>query len=130
MIPTSLRVRWTCVSVAALSLHEQRSAVTCSNRRSGREATPRSRLRSLWSRAKRIGERRMAERRIGIVMHGVTGRMGTNQHLIRSILAIRAQGGVAVGREVIWPEPVLIGRDERKLALLAAAHGLERWSTD
>ena len=69
-------------------------------------------------------------RRIGIAMNGVTGRMGMNQHLIRSILAIRAQGGVAVGREVIWPEPVLVGRDERKLARLAAAHGLERWSTD
>ena len=38
----------------------------------------------------------MAERRIGIIMHGVTGRMGTNQHLIRSILAIRAEGGVAL----------------------------------
>src|SRR5215208_7648231 len=69
-------------------------------------------------------------RRIGIAMHGVTGRMGANQHLIRSILAIRAQGGVEVGREVIWPEPVLIGRDERKLARLAAAHGLDRWTTD
>ena len=44
-------------------------------------------------------------RRIGIAMNGVTGRMGMNQHLIRSILAIRAQGGVEVGREVIWPEP-------------------------
>ena len=69
-------------------------------------------------------------RRIGIAMNGVTGRMGTNQHLIRSILAIRAEGGLAVGRELIWPEPVLIGRDERKLARLAAEHGLERWSTD
>jgi predicted dehydrogenase len=69
-------------------------------------------------------------RRVGIAMNGVTGRMGMNQHLIRSILAIREQGGVEVGREVIWPEPVLLGRDERKLARLAAAHGLERWSTD
>src|SRR5918998_19124 len=69
-------------------------------------------------------------RRIGIAMNGVTGRMGMNQHLIRSILAIRAQGGVEVGREVIWPEPMLLGRDERKLARLAAEHGVERWSTD
>ena len=69
-------------------------------------------------------------RRVGIAMNGVTGRMGTNQHLIRSILAIRAQGGLQAGRELIWPEPVLIGRDERKLARLAAEHGLERWSTD
>src|SRR5919106_790323 len=131
MIPPSLRVRWTCVSVAALSLHEQRSAVTCPNRRSGREATPRSRLRSLWSRAKRIGERRMAERRIGIVMHGVTGRMGTNQHLIRSILAIRAQGGVALadGTKVV-PEPLLVGRDPAKLEALALAHRLDRFALD
>jgi predicted dehydrogenase len=69
-------------------------------------------------------------RRIGIAMNGVTGRMGTNQHLIRSILAIRAQGGVQVGREVIWPEPLLVGRDERKLARLASVHGLERYTTD
>ena len=69
-------------------------------------------------------------RRVGIAMNGVTGRMGRNQHLVRSILAIRAQGGVPHGRELIWPEPVLIGRDERKLARLAAEHGLDRWTTD
>ena len=69
-------------------------------------------------------------RRVGIAMNGVTGRMGHNQHLVRSILAIRAQGGVPHGREVIWPEPVLVGRDERKLARLAAEHGLERFTTD
>ena len=70
-------------------------------------------------------------RPIGIVLNGVTGRMGTNQHLVRSILAIREQGGVDAGAgEVLWPEPVLVGRDERKLRALADAHGLERWSTD
>jgi predicted dehydrogenase len=69
-------------------------------------------------------------RRIGIAMNGVTGRMGSNQHLIRSILAIREQGGIQVGRELIWPEPVLVGRDERKLARLAATHGLDRYTTD
>ncbi len=73
-----------------------------------------------------------SERRpVGIVMNGVTGRMGKNQHLIRSILAIREQGGVplADGR-VIWPEPVLVGRDEQRLAALAEEVGLERWTTD
>jgi predicted dehydrogenase len=70
-------------------------------------------------------------RPIGIVMNGVTGRMGTNQHLVRSIVAIRAQGGVPAGPgEVLWPEPLLVGRDERKLRALAGAHGLERISTD
>jgi predicted dehydrogenase len=69
--------------------------------------------------------------KLGIIMNGVTGRMGTNQHLVRSILAIRAQGGVPIGGgEVIWPEPVLVGRSEWKLRTLAEAHGLERWTTD
>jgi len=69
-------------------------------------------------------------RRVGIVMNGVTGRMGTNQHLVRSILAIREQGGVAIGAgERLWPEPLLVGRDERKLRALAEPHGLD-YTTD
>jgi predicted dehydrogenase len=63
-------------------------------------------------------------------MNGVTGRMGTNQHLVRSILAIRDQGGIAAGPcEHLWPEPTLVGRDERKLAALAEPHELE-YTTD
>lgn len=73
----------------------------------------------------------VAVRNIGIIMNGVTGRMGTNQHLIRSILAIRKQGGVALpDGDVIMPDPILVGRQESKLQALAAAHGVERWSTD
>jgi predicted dehydrogenase len=69
--------------------------------------------------------------RIGIIMNGVTGRMGTNQHLVRSILAIREQGGVPLpGNERLLPDPILVGRNEKKLRALAEAHGLERWSTD
>lgn len=68
---------------------------------------------------------------IGIIMNGVTGRMGTNQHLIRSILAIRKQGGVALPNgDAIMPDPILVGRQEHKLRALAAEHGLEKWSTD
>jgi predicted dehydrogenase len=68
---------------------------------------------------------------IGIIMNGVTGRMGTNQHLIRSIVAIRDQGGVALpDGDAIMPDPILVGRSEHKLRALAAAHGVERWSTD
>ena len=69
--------------------------------------------------------------RLGIIMNGVTGRMGTNQHLVRSIGAIRAQGGVALadGRRVM-PDPILVGRNEIKLSALAAANGLARWTTD
>lgn len=68
---------------------------------------------------------------LGIVMHGVTGRMGTNQHLVRSILAIREQGGVALsdGRRVM-PDPLLAGRDAEKLSALAAAHGIADWTAD
>jgi predicted dehydrogenase len=73
----------------------------------------------------------MPTRRVGIIMNGVTGRMGTNQHLIRSIVAIRKQGGVALANgDMLVPDPVLVGRNQAKLAALAAAHGIERWSTD
>jgi len=64
-------------------------------------------------------------------MNGVTGRMGTNQHLIRSIAAIREQGGVPLpGGDILIPNPILVGRNENKLRALAQAHGIERWSTD
>jgi predicted dehydrogenase len=73
----------------------------------------------------------MKTHNIGIIMNGVTGRMGTNQHLIRSILAIRKQGGVRLSNgDVIMPDPVLMGRNLDKLKALAAAHGVERVSTD
>ncbi len=67
----------------------------------------------------------MSERRIGIIMYGVTGRMGTNQHLVRSILEIRKQGGVRLedGTRVM-PDPILVGRDADKLERLARAHGV------
>jgi predicted dehydrogenase len=73
----------------------------------------------------------MATRRIGIVMHGVTGRMGMNQHLIRSILAIRDQGGVPTARgDRLMPDPILVGRNAIKLEQLAQTHGVARWTTD
>jgi predicted dehydrogenase len=73
----------------------------------------------------------MLECRVGIIMNGVTGRMGLNQHLIRSILAIRRQGGVAMSDgSVVMPDPILVGRNEDKLRAIAEAHGLSRWSTD
>src|SRR6266498_2816983 len=73
----------------------------------------------------------MVERRLGIIMNGVTGRMGMNQHLIRSIVAIRAQGGVALANgERVMPDPILIGRNADKLRALAQAHGIARYDTD
>jgi len=73
----------------------------------------------------------MKTHRIGIIMNGVTGRMGTNQHLIRSIKAIIDQGGVKLSdNEVIMPDPVLVGRSEDKLKALAARTGVSRISTN
>ncbi|MBL8662088.1 MAG: Gfo/Idh/MocA family oxidoreductase [Candidatus Odyssella sp.] len=73
----------------------------------------------------------MSVKRLGIIMYGVTGRMGTNQHLVRSILAIRAQGGVALANgDRVMPDPILVGRDAAKVGALARQHGLERWTTD
>ena len=70
------------------------------------------------------------KQKIGIIMNGVTGRMGTNQHLVRSILEIRKQGGVALKDGTrLMPDPILVGRSAAKLEALAAAHGLKRWST-
>jgi predicted dehydrogenase len=73
----------------------------------------------------------MTTHRIGIIMNGVTGRMGTNQHLVRSINAIRAQGGVrlADGRRIV-PDPILVGRNRDKIEALARAHGVARFTTD
>src|SRR5258706_362407 len=73
----------------------------------------------------------MSERRIGIIMHGVTGRMGMNQHLIRSILEIRRQGGVALKDGTrLMPDPILVGRNAAKVEELAKKHGVGRWTTD
>lgn len=79
----------------------------------------------------------METRTIGIILNGVTGRMGTNQHLIRSILAIMQQGGVKVSDELrLMPDPILTGRNGVKLRELAEAHGPGvigkplKWTTD
>ncbi|WP_367873857.1 Gfo/Idh/MocA family protein [Luteolibacter sp. Populi] len=72
----------------------------------------------------------MKTRNLGIILNGVTGRMGTNQHLVRSILAIREQGGVVCGDTRIIPDPILTGRNEDKIRSLAAKYGVERFTTD
>ena len=72
----------------------------------------------------------MAEQKIGIIMHGVTGRMGMNQHLIRSILAIRAQGGVILSNgDCVTIDPIIVGRNAEKMERLAKKHNIARWST-
>ena len=69
--------------------------------------------------------------RVGIIMNGVTGRMGTNQHLIRSILAIAEEGGIPISNgEVIMPDPYLVGRNPAKLEKLSETTGVQKWTTD
>src|ERR1700685_792185 len=73
----------------------------------------------------------MARKVINVAVNGVTGRMGYRQHLERSLLSIRQQGGVelADGSTVI-PEPILVGRREDRLREIAERHGLQRWSVN
>jgi predicted dehydrogenase len=73
----------------------------------------------------------MAVHRLGVIMHGVTGRMGYNQHLVRSILDIRAQGGTSLSNgDRVMPDPILVGRNADKLAGIAQRHGVARTTTD
>ena len=71
------------------------------------------------------------QKRVGIIMHGVTGRMGMNQHLVRSILEIRKQGGVVLEDGTrLMPDPILVGRNAGKIEALAKQHGVGRWTVD
>lgn len=73
----------------------------------------------------------MSDMHVVIAMNGVTGRMGRSQHLERSIMAIRRQGGVVLPNgDRIIPEPILVGRNEQRLSELAGQFDLTRWSTD
>ena len=73
----------------------------------------------------------MSRKVIQIAMNGVTGRMGCRQHLVRSVLAIREEGGVPLDDgTVLYPEPVLVGRDEGRLRRIADQYGVQRWSTN
>jgi len=72
----------------------------------------------------------MARKIIHVALNGVTGRMGYRQHLVRSLLSIREQGGVRLGDgTAVYPEPVLVGRSEERLRAIASRHGLDRWTT-
>src|SRR5436853_7723244 len=72
----------------------------------------------------------MVDRRIGVIINGATGRMGTTQHMA-NLLAIAAEGGLALRNgDRLVPDLLLVGRDADRLAALAAAHGGLRWTTD
>src|SRR5207237_8050073 len=82
-------------------------------------------------RGSAVHEETMTTHTVGIIMNGVTGRMGLNQHLRRSIHAIMQQGGLKIGdRETIMPRPLLVGRNASELESIAAEFGGLPWSTD
>ena len=71
----------------------------------------------------------MGERRIGVIINGATGRMGTTQHMA-NLLAIAAEGGLPLANgDRLIPELMLVGRDAKRIAKLAADHGNQRWTT-
>src|SRR5215472_18669379 len=73
----------------------------------------------------------MPSKTVIVALNGVTGRMGYRQHLVRSLLSIREQGGVLLpDGTAIYPEPILVGRSEERLRAIAERHGLDRWSTN
>jgi predicted dehydrogenase len=67
---------------------------------------------------------------IGIIVNGATGRIASTQHLANALLPIRAEGGLAVGNDRVVPHLLLAGRDDGRLAALARANGIDRWTTD
>jgi predicted dehydrogenase len=72
----------------------------------------------------------MTRKVLQVAMNGVTGRMGYRQHLVRSLLSIRERGGVPIAEGgTVYPEPVLVGRNEARLREIAERHGLRRWTT-
>jgi predicted dehydrogenase len=72
----------------------------------------------------------MTRKVIHVALNGVTGRMGYRQHLVRSLLSIREQGGVQLSDgTAVYPEPILVGRNEERLRGIAERHGLDRWTT-
>src|SRR5215468_5423489 len=72
----------------------------------------------------------MKRKVIHVALNGVTGRMGYRQHLVRSLLAIREQGGIRLeDGSCLYPEPILVGRNEERLRAIAERHGLDRWTT-
>ena len=76
-------------------------------------------------------DKKIKTHNIGIIMNGVTGRMGKNQHLLRSILPVISQGGVKISdEEIIMPQPILVGRNAGKMEALSKETGIKEWTTD
>src|SRR5215510_2235903 len=72
----------------------------------------------------------MATTTIGIIVNGATGRIGSTQHLQNALVAIRREGGLAIGDDRVMPRLLLVGRDAERLAAAAKAHDVAEWTTD
>jgi predicted dehydrogenase len=76
------------------------------------------------------GVKELAVREIGIIVNGATGRIASTQHLANALVPIRAEGGLTDGADRIVPRLLLVGRNAARLADIARAHGVDRWTTD
>ena len=72
----------------------------------------------------------MATRELGIILHGATGGICSFQHLRNSLVPIIGEGGLEVGGGRILPKLLLVGRNEERLAKLAAEQGGLPWTTN
>jgi predicted dehydrogenase len=72
----------------------------------------------------------MPTQTLGIIVNGATGRICSTQHLKNSLIAIRDEGGLAVGEKQVVPRPLLVGRDAARLGELARSYGVADWTTD
>ena len=72
----------------------------------------------------------MPTQTIGIIVNGATGRICSTQHLKNSLIAIRDEGGLAVGDKQVMPRPMLVGRDAARLGEAARTYGVADWTTD
>ena len=72
----------------------------------------------------------MATQRLGVILSGVTGRIGVNQHLGRALVPLRDTPIVLANGNHLVIDPVLVGRNAAKLEQVAKRFGIERWTTD
>ncbi|WP_232549841.1 Gfo/Idh/MocA family protein [Propioniciclava soli] len=68
---------------------------------------------------------------LGIIVNGASGRMGYRQHLVRSLLPIRDEGGILLPDGTRVPIRLkLVGRNAAKISEVAERHGIDDWTTD
>jgi len=72
----------------------------------------------------------MATQRLGVILSGVTGRIGVNQHLGRALVPLRDSPIVLGNGDRVVIDPILVGRNATKLEHVAKRFDIERWTTD